>query len=61
VILDKDYFTIQDEAIKTISSKLTIVDGKIVYGDKDYHSVAPAPLPVIPAWSPVKFFGGYQQ
>ena len=61
VILDKDYFTIQDEAIKNISSKLTIVDGKIVYGDKDYNSVAPAPLPVIPAWSPVKFFGGYQQ
>lgn len=61
VILDKDYFTVQDEAIKTISSKLTIVDGKIVYGDKDYNSVAPASLPVIPAWSPVNFFGGYQQ
>jgi predicted amidohydrolase YtcJ len=61
VILDKDYFTVQDEVIKTISSKLTIVDGKIVYGDKDYNSVAPSSLPVIPTWSPVKFFGGYQQ
>ena len=61
VILNKDYFTVQDEAIKNISSKLTVVDGKIVYGDKDYNSLAPAPLPVIPAWSPVKFFGGYQQ
>lgn len=61
IILNKDYFTVQDEEIKTISSKLTIVDGKIVYGDKDYNSVAPASLPVIPVWSPVKFFGGYQQ
>ena len=61
VILDKDYFTVQDEVIKTISSKLTMVDGKIVYGDKDYNSVAPSSLPVIPSWSPVKFFGGYQQ
>jgi predicted amidohydrolase YtcJ len=61
IILDKDYFTVQDEVIKTISSKLTIVDGKIVYGDKDYNSVAPSSLPVIPSWSPVKFFGGYQQ
>lgn len=61
IILNKDYFTVQDEEIKTISSKLTIVDGKIVYGDKDYNLVAPSSLPVIPAWSPVKFFGGYQQ
>jgi predicted amidohydrolase YtcJ len=61
VILDKDYFTIPEQAITSISSKLTIVDGKIVYGDKDYSSVAPAALPVIPSWSPVKFYGGYQQ
>jgi predicted amidohydrolase YtcJ len=61
VILDKDYFTIPEQAITSISSKLTIVDGKIVYGDKDYSSVAPVALPVIPSWSPVKFYGGYQQ
>jgi len=61
VILDKDYFTIPEQAIKSISSKLTIVDGKIVYGDRDYSSVAPAALSVIPSWSPLKFYGGYQQ
>jgi predicted amidohydrolase YtcJ len=60
VILDKDYFTIPEAAIKTITSRLTIVDGKIVYGDKEYASIAPAALPVIPSWSPVKFYGGYQ-
>lgn len=60
VILDHDYFTIPDEEIKNLTSKLTIVDGKIVYGDKDYTHVAPGVLPIIPVWSPVKYFGGYQ-
>jgi predicted amidohydrolase YtcJ len=60
VILDKDYLTVPEETIKSITSKLTIVDGKIVYADKDYSTVAPAPLPVIPHWSPVNFYGGYQ-
>jgi len=56
VILDKDYFNIQEEEIKTIRSKLTIVDGKIVYGDSDYTSFSPQALPVIPSWSPVKYY-----
>jgi predicted amidohydrolase YtcJ len=60
VILDKDYFTIADDEIPTISSLLTIVDGKIVFGSDKYKSVAPAKLPVIPAWSPVNYYGGYQ-
>jgi len=59
-ILDKDYFTVNDEEIKNITSKLTIVDGKVVYGDDTHKTVAPAPLPVIPDWSPVKYYGGYQ-
>lgn len=60
VILDKDYFSVADEEISSIRSLLTIVDGKIVYGAAAYQSIAPAKLPVIPAWSPVKYYGGYQ-
>jgi predicted amidohydrolase YtcJ len=60
VILNKDYFSVPEEQIATIQSRLTIVDGKIVYGDSEYANVAPAALPVIPGWSPVKYFGGYQ-
>ena len=60
VILNKDYFSVSDEEIKSTRSKLTIVDGKIVYTDKDYESIGPAALPVIPDWSPVKYYGGYQ-
>lgn len=61
VILNKDYFSIPEEEIKNITSKLTLVDGKVVYGDSDYNHVAPAVLPVLPDWSPVKYFGGYQK
>lgn len=60
VILGKDYFTVAEEEIKSITASLTIVDGKIVYGDSNFKTVAPAALPVIPSWSPVKYFGGYQ-
>lgn len=60
VILDKDYFKVGEEEIQNITSKLTIVDGKVVYGNNEYSNVAPTPLPIIPSWSPVKYFGGYQ-
>ncbi len=60
VILNKDYFSVTDEEIKSIAASLTIVDGKVVYGDSHFKTIAPAALPVIPSWSPVKYFGGYQ-
>ena len=40
--------------------KLTIVDGKIVYGDK-IITLLHQQLAVIPSWSPVKYYGGYQK
>jgi predicted amidohydrolase YtcJ len=61
VLLNKDYFTISDDELTTVSSLLTIVDGKIVYADGDYKALAPPVIPVVPLWSPVKFYGGIQQ
>ncbi|MEZ4963511.1 MAG: amidohydrolase [Saprospiraceae bacterium] len=61
VILDKDYFTVPDGQIASISSLLTIVDGKVVYGAGEFESISPKKLPVVPEWSPVKSYGGYQQ
>ncbi|WP_246269296.1 amidohydrolase [Chitinophaga oryzae] len=58
-VLDADYFTIQEEDIKHISSLLTIVGGKIVYGSDEFSSHAPPAIPVLPDWSPVNRFGGY--
>jgi predicted amidohydrolase YtcJ len=61
VILDKDYFEIPDDAILSTSALLTIVDGRVVWGTGEYAHTAPPLIPVMPAWSPVKFYGGYQE
>lgn len=59
VLLSKDYFTIPDDEIKTISSVLTVVDGRVVFGAQDYSNLAPKLPETLPAWSPIKHFGGY--
>ncbi|MEI3790750.1 MULTISPECIES: amidohydrolase [unclassified Chryseobacterium] len=58
-VLDKDYFTIEDEEIKNIESEMTIVNGKIVYAKGDFSSFAPPSIPVLPDWSPVNLYNGY--
>ncbi len=57
--LTEDYFSVPEEKIKGIESVLTIVDGKIVYGAQEFQGLDPAPLPVLPEWSPIKVYGGY--
>ncbi len=60
-VLSADYFTVPTDAVRNIESVLTIVNGKIVYAGGEYkqHDI---PIPdVIPAWSPVKYYGGYQK
>lgn len=56
-LLDKDYFTIPDDQIKTISSVLTVVDGRVVFGAQGYADLSPVLPPTLPEWSPVKYFG----
>jgi predicted amidohydrolase YtcJ len=57
--LTEDYFTVPEEKIKGIESVLTIVGGRVVYGAGEFGNLDPAPLPVLPEWSPVKVYGGY--
>jgi predicted amidohydrolase YtcJ len=60
-LLTEDYFSVPEERIKNIESVLTVVGGKIVYAAAPFQDAAPPPLPpVIPSWSPVAHFGGYQ-
>jgi predicted amidohydrolase YtcJ len=59
VLLSKDYFTIPDDEIKTISSVLTIVDGRVVFGAHEYNNLAPKLPETLPVWSSIKYFGGY--
>lgn len=58
-LLDKDFFTIPEDEIKSVTSVLTIVDGRVVFGAQEYSNLAPKLPETIPAWSPVKYFGGY--
>ena len=58
-LLTDDYFNVPEEEIKHIESVFTVVNGRIVYGDKEYINLT-TPSPVIsPAWSPVSEFGGH--
>jgi hypothetical protein len=59
-VLSKDFFTVQEEEIKSLESILTVVGGKIVYAAENYKEFAPPALPASPSWSPVATFGGYQ-
>lgn len=59
-LLTDDYFTIPEEQIKNIEADLTVVGGEVVYGTGKYNTLAPKLAPVIPNWSPVKYYGGYQ-
>ena len=58
-VLSEDYFTIPEDRIKRIESVLTILAGVPVYAVEEYSSHAPPDLPVMPDWSPARYFGGY--
>lgn len=58
-LLDRDYFTVPEAQIGSISSVLTVMDGRVVFGAQDYRSLSPALPGILPVWSPVKHFGGY--
>ncbi|GAB6850889.1 amidohydrolase [Paraburkholderia kururiensis] len=59
--LTDDFFTVDEERIKYLSSVLTVVNGKVVYADEEFSPLAPPALPVSPTWSPVAEFGGYSR
>jgi len=59
-ILSEDYFTIPEKQINNLKAVLTVVGGKVVYGDLEYKAMNPRLPEVIPNWSPVKYYGGYQ-
>jgi Predicted metal-dependent hydrolase with the TIM-barrel fold len=60
IVLNKDFFKVKEDDIKTIHSILSVVGGKTQYAEGEYKKLA-TPVPkAIPEWSPVNFFGGYQ-
>ena len=59
-VLSADYFSVPEDGIQDLQSVLTLLGGKPVYGAAEFAPLAPPPPPVLPDWSPVKRFGGYQ-
>jgi predicted amidohydrolase YtcJ len=60
IVISSDFMAIADEAIKSVTSVLTIVGGKIVYATDDFSQFDMPLPPISPDWSPVQFFGGHQ-
>lgn len=59
VVLSEDFFSVAEDDIKAIESVMTIVDGRIVYAADEFEPLAPAPIPVLPEWSPVRNVPGH--
>jgi predicted amidohydrolase YtcJ len=59
MVPDRDYFACAEKEITDISSDLTIVGGKIVYGAGAFAEFDTPPPPAMPDWSPVRTFRGY--
>lgn len=58
-LLSGDYFGVAESEIVHLRSVLTILGGKVVYGEGDYGPLAPALPKPMPDWSPVATFGGH--
>ncbi len=57
-VLSKDFFSVDEEEIKTIESDLTVMGGNVVHAQGEFQKLAPDLPPVSPDWSPVARFGG---
>ncbi|MBV6319852.1 amidohydrolase [Duganella violaceipulchra] len=59
IVPDKDFYACAESEIADMTSRLTIVGGKIVYAAGEFASHDEPPPPAMPDWSPVRRFGGY--
>ncbi len=57
--LTADYFEVPEDEIRNITSALTVVGGKVVYGAQEFSDLAPPLPPASPDWTPVRCYGGY--
>lgn len=60
VVPSKDFFACAEDEISFLTSDLTMVGGKVVYGAGDFADLDEADVPpAMPDWSPVRKFRGY--
>ncbi len=60
-ILSDDYMKVPEAQIPQITSLLTMVGGKPVYGAGRYADLAPTALPVVPDWLPIHDYTSYHR
>ncbi len=60
-VLSDDYLTVPETDIPHLRSVLTLLGGKVVFGEGDYAPLAPSLPKPMPDWSPVATFGGYHR
>lgn len=58
-VLDRDYFAVPEDEIRSVTSVLTVMDGRVVFGAQDFGALTPKLPAALPAWSPSNFFGSY--
>lgn len=60
IVPSKDFFSVAEDEISFLTSHLTVVGGRIVFGDERFASLDDNPLPpAMPEWSPTRLFKGY--
>jgi predicted amidohydrolase YtcJ len=60
IVPDKDFFACAEDEISFLTSELTMVGGKIVWGAGQFAPLDDNPVPpAMPDWSPVRTFKGY--
>ncbi|HEX9391439.1 MAG TPA: amidohydrolase [Usitatibacteraceae bacterium] len=52
-LLSADFLAVPEDDIRRIVSVLTVVNGKVVYGDEEFAPLDPPLPPAAPDWSPV--------
>jgi hypothetical protein len=60
IVPSRDFFGCSDDEIASLTSDLTMVGGRVVYGAGDFAALDETDLPPpMPDWSPVRNYGGY--
>ncbi|QMT41406.1 amidohydrolase [Neisseria shayeganii] len=59
MVPSKDFFSVPEDEIPFLTSDLTVVGGRVVYGAGSFSDLDTPPSPAMPDWSPVHKYRGY--
>jgi predicted amidohydrolase YtcJ len=60
VLLDEDYFRVEEDRIADLQSVLTVVGGKIVFASQEHKSLDPSLPAMDPGWSPTLHYTSWR-